>query len=103
MFITGALLAVSLQAEPNVADTVGKLKANRRIEVVLNTGEKLDGRRGAVFSDHFMLEPDHSGTAAREVNYAEVRTVKTKLSTGAKWAIWGGVVWVALIIIGSRT
>jgi hypothetical protein len=50
-----------------------------------------------------MLEPDHSATAAREVNYSDVRTVKTRLSTGAKWAIWGGVVYVVLIIIGSRT
>lgn len=87
-------------AAESVQESLSKLSTGKRIEVILNTGGKLIGHLGAVRSDSFVLEPDkRDGTLQRELQFKDIRSVKTKMTTGRKWAIAGGV-YAGLLAMG---
>jgi hypothetical protein len=95
------MLAASLHADPSIADQVQKMKSGQRMQVELNGGEKLIGNRGAVSADHFTLDPDNHKQAARELNYTDVRTVKTKWTRTTKWLIALGI-YGLVTLLGSQ-
>ena len=64
----------------------------RKITVELNTGETLKGRMGPVSADQFNLEPRRQGQGTtRSVRFDEVRSVRSGLSGGQKWAVGVGI------------
>ena len=101
MLVLGVFLAATLLADPTIADKVQKMKSGKRMELVLNSGDKLMGNRGAVFADHFVLEPDSHKQSSRPLNYSEIRTVKTKWTRATKWIIGVGI-WGVVTLLGSR-
>ena len=88
-------------AELTVEKQVAKLKHGRKIKVELNSGERLKGRMGAVSADQFTLEPGSTAQGtARTIRFGEARSVSPDgMTTGEKWAIFGGV-WIAAGIAG---
>jgi hypothetical protein len=79
------------RAAGNVPESLAKWRTGKRIEVILNTGDKLIGRLGSIDSDRFTLAPDKRKGTARVLQFDEVRAVRSKLTTTQKWAIAGGV------------
>ena len=86
-------------ASDSVQDSISKLTPGRRIEVLLNSQERVVGRLGVVQPDRFMLTSEKRGGSDREVRFDEVRSVKTKMTTARKWTIAGGV-YGALVVLG---
>ena len=75
-----------------VADQLSKWQPGKRIQVVFLNGEKAVGRLGSVGPDRFTLNPDpRSKSAPREIPFAEVRSVKSKLTTAEKWIVGGAI------------
>ena len=97
------LLSSAASAKPrSVSESLAQWSPGKRIVVVLNTGEKITGRLGAVESDRFTLEPDTPGGAQRTLRFADVQSVKTRMTTARKWAIAGGV-YAAVTLLFART
>jgi hypothetical protein len=73
------------------------------MEVVLKNGDKMIGRLGQVTSDGFTLNPDNkqAGTP-RYIQFAEVRSVKTKWTTAEKW-LFGGVIYAGITALMAAT
>ncbi|MDQ6759148.1 MAG: hypothetical protein M3Z32_04680 [Acidobacteriota bacterium] len=87
-----------------VQDCVTRWTSGRRIELVLTTNEKVTGRLGAVQPNGFVLKSGHRGDGDRQFRFAEVGSVKTKMTVGQKWAIAGavyGVLTVMGLILGK--
>ena len=79
-------------AERTVAEQVARMTLGRKITVELNTGETLKGRMGPVSADQFNLEPRRQGQGTtRSVRFDEVRSVRSGLSGGQKWALGVGI------------
>ena len=93
------LLRMPSYASDSAQDSISKLAPGRRIEVLLNTQEKVVGRLGVVQPDRFILKPEKRGGADRELRFDEDRSVKTKMTTARKWTIAGGV-YGALVVLG---
>ncbi len=93
------VLCSILSAADTVRESVAKWKQNRRIEVVLNTGDNLIGRLGPVQPDRFLLKLEKRGAGERELNFDEVRSAKTKMTTARKWAI-AAEVYAVLLVVG---
>ena len=81
------------------AETVRSIKPGQRIEVVLQNGDRLIGKLGAISQDYFVLGPDRPRQPSRELRYSEVQQIRTKMTRANKWAI-AGAVYVGLTIIG---
>ena len=81
-----------------VRESLAKWSAGKRIEVILNGGDKMVGRLGAVELDRFVLEPDRRAGTQRVLRFQEVRSVRAKMTTAQKWEIAGGVYAVLLVI-----
>ena len=86
-------------AADNVAESLSKLSTGKRIEVILNNGDKLIGHLGTVESGTFVLEPDKRKGTPRVLQFKEVRSVRAKMTTARKWAIAGGI-YAVLIVMG---
>lgn len=102
--LTALLLVVLLLRLPLIASdtaqtSISKLTPGRRIEVVLNTDEKVVGRLGVVQPDRFVLKSEKRGGADREFRFDEARSVKTKMTTARKWTI-AGAIYGALVVMG---
>lgn len=78
-------------AADNVPQSLSKLPAGKRIEVILNNGDKLIGHLGTVESGTFVLEPDKRQGTQQVLQFTEVRFVRAKMTTARKWAIAGGI------------
>lgn len=96
MFLMGTGVC---NAVGDVSKSLAKWSAGKRIEVSLTKGDKLIGRLGAVESDSFVLEPDNRKGTRQVIRFEEVRSVSSKMTTGRKWAIAGGV-YAVLVAIG---
>jgi hypothetical protein len=76
-----AVLAAGTAAasETGAAEQAHKIKRGSKIEAVLLTGEKLDGRLGSVTDSTFELMPRDTGTAAaRTVSFTDVKKLTAK-------------------------
>jgi hypothetical protein len=95
------LLFLSVQAAPaaSVEESLRQWRPNRRIQVTLNTGEKLPGRLGAIQVDRFVLEPDNKHATSRELTFDSVRSVKTKMTRTSKWLI-AGAIYMGVTLLG---
>lgn len=90
---------VSLRAD-NLPEALSKLSPGRRIEVRLNSGDRLIGHLGAVDVDSLVLDPDKpGGSLPRVLPFKDVRSVKPKMTAARKWAIGAGV-YGALVVLG---
>ena len=74
-----------------IPESLAKWSAGKRIEVTLMTGDRFVGRLGTVASEEFVVEPDNRRAVGRSVRFADVRSVRGKMTTGQKWAIAGGI------------
>ncbi len=98
-----AVLAVAFSwvvQAATVEETLRSWRSDRRIQVTLNSGEKLTGRLGAIEPGRFTLEPDNQRTTRREVQFDEVRSAKTKMTRTTKWII-GGAIYLGLVGLGT--
>lgn len=89
-------------SQPTVAEEVGTLKAGQKIKVELLSGEILKGRMDSVTADQFTVDLSAGPPVpARVIRFDEVRSARRDgLSTGKKWAIFGGV-WVAIAVVAK--
>lgn len=77
---------------------VSKWPVGKRIEVTFTSGEKVIGRLGPVTPESFTLNPDKkSAGGSREVRYSDVRSVKSKWTTGEKW-LMGGLIYAGMTV-----
>lgn len=98
--VTGLLLTAGpIWAEGTVSELLNTLPPGKRIEVVMRNGEKVIGNRGALGPAGFVLEPDSKGAARRELTYAEVATVRPKMTRKGKIGIGVGI-YLVLAVIG---
>ena len=98
--VTGTLLSGQSVATGKVAGSVGKWPQGKRIEVILNAGERLIGRLGPVHPDGFDLVSEKGARATRTLRLDEVRSVSTKMTIKRKLAI-AGIVYASLVVIGA--
>ena len=78
------------------AHQISKWPQGKRIEVIRTNGDKLVGRLGRVTARGFTLNPDRKGVGSpRDFEFAEVRSVKSKWTTGEKWLV-GGLIYAAV-------
>ncbi|MDQ6676277.1 MAG: hypothetical protein M3Z09_03170 [Acidobacteriota bacterium] len=99
LLVIALATANHLEAAPPVRESLAKWSHGKRIEIVLNNGERLVGRLGAVQFDSFGLDPDKKLGTARILRFDEVRSVSTKMTKAEKWGI-AAAVYAALVIIG---
>lgn len=86
-----------------LTEQLEKWGEGKRIQVVCTNGDKIIGRLGNVAPDGFILNPDKKGAGLpREIRFAEVRSVKSKWTTGEKWLL-GGLIYVGLTILSAVT
>jgi hypothetical protein len=96
------LFCGNLAAAPPV-EQVSKWPEGKRIQVVFNSGEKAIGRLGRTTPGAFILNPDRKGKAtAREIRFAEVRSVHSKWTAGQKWLL-AGVIYAGLTTLSALT
>ena len=107
--LTMMLLAAPIKAgQLSPTEQAGKIRPGAKIEVVLLTGEKLNGRLGKVSEKEFDLLPQDKKTAtSRVVSFAEVQRLHSKeRRTGTRIAIYPaatlGVLMLVGAIVGSR-
>jgi Arc/MetJ-type ribon-helix-helix transcriptional regulator len=98
LFFIGLLLRVPSSASDAVRDSLSRWEPGRRLELVLNNGEKVNGRLAGLRPDTFILKSDKRGGPDRELRFDEIRSAKTKMTTGGKWAIAGAVYGVLLVM-----
>jgi hypothetical protein len=103
------LIAAPIKAgQLSPAEQAGKIRPGSKVEVVLLTGEKLNGRFGKVSEKEFDLLPQDKGTAtSRVVSFAEVQRLHSKeRRTGTRIAIYAaatlGILMVLGAVVGSR-
>ncbi len=94
-----SIMVVPASARVGVQEAVTKWKPGQRMEVTLNSGERLIGKRGAIQLDGFVLEPDKPPQTSRELRFKEVKSVATKWTKGEKWCV-ALVVYGGLLVIG---
>jgi hypothetical protein len=102
--LTMMLLAAPIKAgQLSPAEQAGKIQAGSKIEVVLRTGEKLNGRLGKVSEKEFDLLPQDKKTAtSRVVSFAEVQRLHSKeRRTGTRIAIYAAATLGVLILVGA--
>lgn len=94
-----------LPGTPAVQRALAKWSQGRRIEVVLNNGQRSVGRLGTVETDSFVLNPDKKSGAARVLRVDEVRSISTKMTTAKKWgiaaAVYGVVCLIGAVVLGN--
>jgi len=89
----------AVSADDTLAAKVQALKPGKRIEVTMNNGDRQTGKFSAAGAAGFTFAPEGKNQAVRDVPYTEVKTVKTKMTRGAKWGIAGGI-YGGLVVIG---
>jgi hypothetical protein len=99
------MFPLTLPAEEPI-QKISKWAPGKRIQVICTNGDKLLGRLGRVTSGGFTLNPDRKGAGSpREIGFTEVRSVKSKWTTGEKWLVAGliyaGVTTVFAVTLGK--
>jgi hypothetical protein len=83
------IFPLNLQAKEPIQQ-ISKWTTGKRIQVMCTNGDKLVGRLGRVTSHGFTLDPDKKGMGSpREITFAEVRSLKTKRTSGENWLLAG--------------
>lgn len=100
-FITLFLMQPVCRSAEGISVALAKWHPGQRMEVTLNSGEKLVGRLGAVQSDQFVLQPDKRSRAQRTLRFDDVSKVSKKMTVATKWTI-AGAIYGGLVLMGSQ-
>jgi hypothetical protein len=98
------LVAVPIEAgQLSPTEQAGKIRPGSKIEVVLLTGEKLNGRLGKVSEKEFDLLPQNKGAvASRVISFADVQRLHSKeRRTGTRVVIYAAVTLGVLMVLGG--
>lgn len=97
-----SVMVLPASARVSVQEAVTKWKPGQRMEVTLNSGERLIGKRGAIQLDGFVLKPDKAPQTIRELRFKDMKSVATKWTKGQKWGValmvYGGLVVIGIIL-----
>jgi hypothetical protein len=90
-------------AEHSPEQQARSIRPGSKIEVGLLNGQKLNGRLGKISEKEFDLLPrDKGAVTSRSMSFAEVQQIHSKeRRTGTRIAIYAGVVFGTLLILGG--
>ena len=97
--MAAVVLSVSTLYAAVSAEELRSLRTGQRIEVTLNSGERLLGNLGSVNQDRFVLLPERKDGTVREMQYSQVERVRTKMTRTTKWTI-AGLIYAGLLALG---
>ena len=92
-------LSLGAFAEDALERAVHSIPAGKRVEVVWKDGQRRMGRMGSPTDQGFYFTPEGKGQSERVVRLDEVKSVKKRMTRGAKWGI-AGAVYGSLVVIG---
>lgn len=92
-------LSLGVFAQDALERAVHSIPPGKRVEVVWKDGQRRMGRMGSPADQGFHFTPEGKGQSEQIVRLDEVKSVKKRMTRGAKWGI-AGVVYGSLVVIG---